>query len=101
MLNEEDVEVLEARYNKAIEAYSQRDSIDQSNVIDRTRYEVTLLNFVILAQKAVIDLDRYIADLKGGVKTDCDVANELFESESDRDLWFLRVDEVTLYLATT
>ena len=101
MLNEEDVEVLEARYAKAIEAYSQRDSVDQTNVADRTRYEVTLLNFIVLAQKAVLDLDRYVADLKAGVKTDCDVANELFEAESDRNMWFLRFDEVTLYLATT
>ena len=101
MLNEEDVEVLEARYAKAISAYSRVDLIDDNDAEAMTRYEVCLLNFIVLARKAVADLDRYIAALKAGTKTDCDVDSELFEAESDRQTWFLRYDEVSHYLATT
>ncbi len=101
MLNEEDTEVLETRYAKAISAYSQRDSVDETDAEAMTKYEACLLMFLCYAKKAVLDLKRYIADLKAGRITDCDVANELFEAESDLTIWSNRYDEVSHYLATT
>ena len=101
MLNEEDVEVLETRYAKAIEAYSQRDSVDETDAEAMTQYEACLLMFLVFAKKAVLDLKRYIGDLETGKITDCDIDHELFEAEYDLTIWSVRYDEVSQYLATT
>ena len=101
MLNEEDVEVLETRYAKAISAYTGVDLIDETDAEAMAKYEACLLMFLCFAKKAVLDLKRYIGDLKAGIVTDCDVDSELFEAESDLTTWSNRYDEVSHYLATT
>lgn len=101
MLNEEEVEVLEARYAKAVSAYSRVALIDDNDAEAVAKYRACLLMFLAFAKLAVLNLKRYVGDLKAGRITDCDVDSELFEAESDLTIWSNRYDEVSLYLATT